>query len=112
MCGLVALVPLKRALFWLAAGRWMVPIISGDIHRGQRNTVAAAGAVIVVAFQGYDGNTRLRTAIGTTYKSFTSCHTRISFPSRAQTPPEKAFRETFAEYLKCFPVVLEISDGT
>jgi hypothetical protein len=68
----------------------MVPIISGDIHRGQRNTIAAAGAVIVVAFQSYDGNTRLRTAIGTTYKSFTSCHTRISFPSRAQTPPEKA----------------------
>jgi len=58
-CGLVALVPLKRALFGLAAGCWMVPIISGDIHRGQRNGVAAAGAVIVVAFQSYDGNTRL-----------------------------------------------------
>jgi hypothetical protein len=109
----VALVPLKRALFGLAAGRWIVPIISGDIHRGQRNTDAAAGAVIVVAFQSYDGNTRLRTAIGATYKSFTSCHTRISFPSRAQTPPEKVFfRETFAEFLKCFPVMLEISDGT
>ena len=90
-CGLVALMPLKRSLFRLAAGRWIVPVISGDIHRGQRDTVAAAGAVIVVAFQSYDGNTRLRTAVGATYKSFTSCHTRISFPSRAQTRPEKAF---------------------
>ena len=109
----MALVPLKLALFGLASGRRIVPIISGDIYCGQRNTVAAPGTVIVVAFQSYDGNTRLRTAMGATYKSFTSCHTRISFPSQAQTQPEKVFfRETFAEFVKCFPVVLEIADGT
>ena len=86
----MALVPLKCALFWLAAGRWMVPIISGDGHRGKRDTNAAAGAVIVVAFQSYDGNTRLRTAIGATYKSFTSCHTRISFSSYELATARKA----------------------
>ena len=51
----MALVPLKLALFGQAAGRRVVPIVSGDIHRGQRDTVAATGAVIVVAFQSYDG---------------------------------------------------------
>jgi len=87
----VAFVSLECALFGLAAGRRMVPVISGDTNRAQRDTVAAAGAVVVIAFQSYDGNTRLRTAMGATHKSFTSCHTRISFPSRAQTRPEKAF---------------------
>ena len=52
----MALVSLKLAPFGQATGRRIEPIISGDIHRVQRDTIAATGAVIVVAFQSYDGN--------------------------------------------------------
>ena len=87
---LTALALMKRVLR-SAAGRRLAPVISGHIHCGQLDTVAAPGAVIVVVLQSYDGNARLRTTMGASYICFTSCHTRIPFLSRAYPQAEKAF---------------------
>ena len=47
---------LLKLTFQFAAKRLLILIISRHIHVGERDTVAAAGAVIVVVLQSYDGN--------------------------------------------------------
>jgi hypothetical protein len=86
----MALMPLKGS-FLSGAWRWMAPIISGQIFRSQRDAIATSGAVVIVALQRHEGNARLRTTLGASYKCFTSCHTCISFLLRACARPEKVF---------------------
>jgi hypothetical protein len=86
----MTLVPLKGSL---GSGAWrrMAPIVSGQIYGSQRDMVSASRAVIVIVLQCCEGNARLGTTLGASYKCFTSCHTRMSFLSRAYPQPEKAF---------------------
>ncbi len=79
---LMALVFIKRA-FRPAAGRRTAPIVPGQIHRCQRDAIAAQRAVIIIVLQSDAGNARLGTAMRASYKRFASCHTCIPFLSRA-----------------------------
>jgi hypothetical protein len=47
---------LMKLTFRSAAERLLTLIIPGQIHAGQRDSVAAPGAVIVVALQRHDWN--------------------------------------------------------
>jgi len=61
----------------------MTLIISGHYDRGQRDTVAAPGAVIVIVLQNHNGNARLGTTLGASNKCFASSHNLLSFLLRA-----------------------------
>jgi hypothetical protein len=71
---------LLKGAFRFAVRRRTALIIPGHIYGGQRDAIAAPGAVIVVTLQGYDRNAGLGTTLRASYKCFTSCHARISFP--------------------------------
>jgi hypothetical protein len=87
---LVSLMTLE-GFFGPWALRWMTPIVSGQTDRSQWDAVAALGTVVVIVLQCNERYARLVTTLGTGHKCFTSCHTRISFLSRAYAQPEKAF---------------------
>jgi hypothetical protein len=85
--GLTALAFMKWA-FGAAAGSCAASVgITGGIYRTQGDGIAASRAVISVVLQNNKWNERLIATLGTNYKCFTSCHTRISFRLRASYSP-------------------------
>jgi len=85
----VAPAPLSGA-FRSRGRRRTIPIVFRYPYRRQWNTVAASGAVVVVALQCHHGYSRLGATLGTRYKCFASCHAVLSFLSQAAPRTENA----------------------
>lgn len=86
--GLMALAFMKRAFGSAAGRRTPTAGIAIGIYTTQGDGIAALGAVISVVLQNNKWNERLVATLGTNYKCFTSCHTRISFLLRACHSPK------------------------
>jgi hypothetical protein len=78
----LSLMPITLLKGPLGPGTWrrMASVVSGQLDGRQPDAVAASRTVIIVALQCHEGDARLRTALGTVHKCFTTWHACISFP--------------------------------